>query len=224
MVERLSKVLVCLCVVGLVNVAGASMVDPGQIVVTVSSGHASARAAIDGSGMAVDENGVAYHESWGTEGFWCAGPDPESGPEDGAWYHVDLGDVYTDVTMRLWNNSYLMYPEHVDRGIYQADIQAKVGWGDSFTTVYDDLAITQAQPVQYGDLARNYTYQDILISGDVRYVLISDMWAGELWHPSDRWGLYGDLAVAEFQFFPAPEPTTMMILGLGAVLLRRKRA
>ena len=168
---------------------------------------------INGNGM--EEFGPSTHHIVPPGFMWLSsGTDPAA-----QWVEFDLQDVYNLTEVRIWNyNERIYYTDQLPedwtkgRGVYNMDIL--VAGADHIFTPFSNVNLNKA--------GGGYPVFDTvaLVADEIQYVKFDIN--------SNLASLYPEISqsyvgLSEVMFYP--EPATMMLLGLGAVgLLRRRRA
>lgn len=179
-----------------VAAATASTQYPGRLAIE----------AADGTGLGdPDFDGRLEHNTADGDGWLTTANDPNP------WIQFDLGFVRGLGAMKVWNYNELGANDYLQRGVRTLDVLISTD-GSIFNLLLDDIELLPAP--SDGD----YDFPQIvdLMGALARYVRLDI---------SQNWGDANHTGLAEVQFFDAPEPTTMALLGLGGLgmLARRRR-
>lgn len=187
---------------------------------------------VDGSGMIGDLHDTTAANMWLTE-------KPPAGPRfvyehpaasnDYYFVEFDLGQVYQLGEMWVWNYAAINATgDYSARGLKDVYIKTStdgVNWSLFAGPGYDNTHRLGKTNTTLGvPFAHN---SEIDFGGmDARYVLVySAPWVsgenGFIIEP--EWGAYqGYWGLSEVRFHEVPEPTTLLILGLGGLMIRKK--
>ena len=177
---------------------------------------------VDGSGLTGDGSAGSTHAvgdtgiAWTTAGYYTGGT--VVAPDYDPYITLDLGSVYDIDTIREWGCTSLYNyfgPDAVD--VY---------------TSADDITYTYAETVNFALApATSYAGNDIAVNYiGVRYIKLDIMTSqeGAIFDGTGAAGGTIDgrslIQLSEIRFEGVPEPATMLLLGLGGVFLRRRRA
>lgn len=164
---------------------------------------------VDGSGL---DAGTGGHTTVPDGFMWLsengAAPGTAGAPVADQWIKFDLGALFSDVTMRIWNYNETLL---VDRGL--RDMVVLVSATDA-PDIGDWVSLGPTTLAKApGDSSTDFSETFSLGTGPIRYVYF-DIGTN---HGSSE-GLVG---LSEVQF--TPEPATLSLLTLGAFALLRRR-
>lgn len=193
------------------SVSAATMI-PGVSINAYSSQFSASRGAsllIDGSGLSSDPVTFTpsptgpYHFGAGENRHWHT----SNGDVVGAFVTFDLGAVVNFDEIRVWNHNWTNY---TFRGINAFNVDTSLD-GVTFSPL-GSFALAAASG------ADNYTGELFSVVDTTRYVRFTVV--------SAQLGNDGYVGLSEVQFFDipvAPEPSSLLLFGLGTCLLTMKR-
>jgi len=170
------------------------------------------------NGNGLDVNGPDTHSLTASNNMWQS----DAGAQEDQWVVFDLGAVYDLTSMKVWN-----FNEGGNTGpnFGNQDYNQASGTKDVLLRGSDTI------PGDWNSMPDLGTYQIALAAGDdttafgtvlnvnansIRYLLLDVQSSWDV-------GNYPWVGLSEVRFTEVPEPTTLVLLGLGLPWLRKKR-
>jgi hypothetical protein len=171
---------------------------------------------IDGSGLDA-ATGTMHDIGWAQ--FWdslytgATNPHPGAMPDALNWIAYEFDKPYELTKMHVWNYNFDAEWRLPASAKDIVVLYSLTGGPDPMM----DWNLMGMYTLGQGTAKPDYTGEDVFFGGEMaKYVVISIM--------SDYASPYGDNGLSEVRFYAVPEPATMLLLGLGALAIRRCRA